>query len=147
MGAVSRERLQVRLSTAWLACSWRIRACQTFVARTQPTKRATSAFATFQRVTYYLLAFQRDEGSRVLESRARQKIEVGGDNLDGITISLEGGITIPGRIKIDGSSSVTFDRLHLQLMPLDEDGQLGGHSEVKKDGSLNLSQSTTAVTY
>jgi hypothetical protein len=88
--------------------------------------------------TYYLLAFQREEGTLVYESRARQKIEVGGDNLDGITISLGGGITIPGRVKIDSSSSVTFDRLGLSLTPVDEDSQLGGHSEVKKDGSFEF---------
>ena len=88
--------------------------------------------------TYYVLAYQREEGTRVYESRARQKIEVGGDNLDGITISLGGGITIQGRIKIDGSSSLAFDRLHLSLMPVDEDDPLSGHSEVKKDGSFEF---------
>jgi Carboxypeptidase regulatory-like domain len=88
--------------------------------------------------TYYILAFQREEGTHVYESRARQKIEVGGDNLDGVTISLGGGVTIQGRIKIDGSSSVTFDRLQLSLMPVDEEGPLSGHSEVKKDGSFEF---------
>ena len=88
--------------------------------------------------TYYLLAYQRDEGTRVYEDRARQKVEVGGENIDGLTISLGGGITIQGRVKMDGTSSTALDRIQLTLMPADEDGELGGHTEVKKDGSFEF---------
>jgi len=87
--------------------------------------------------TYYIVAYQQ-EGTHVYESRARQKIEVGGDNLEGVTVSFGGGITIQGRIKIDGSGSITLDRLQLSLVPIDEDGLLSGHSEVKKDGSFEF---------
>ncbi len=88
--------------------------------------------------TYYILVYQRQEGTRVYESRARHKVEVTGDNIDALTISLSTGVTIQGRLKIEGSGSVALDRLRLALMPVEEDGQLGGHSEVKKDGSFEF---------
>jgi len=91
--------------------------------------------------TYYILAFQRQAGTAVYESRARQKVEVtsdNSDNIDGLTISLSAGVTIQGRLKVEGSGSVGFDRLHLALMPVEDDGPSGGHSEVKKDGSFEF---------
>ena len=88
--------------------------------------------------TYYILAYQRQEGTGVYESRSRQKVEVTGDNIDALTISLSTGVTIQGRFKVEGSSSVALDRLHLALMPVDEDGNLGGHSAVKKRWKLRV---------
>ena len=87
---------------------------------------------------YYILAYQRQEGTRVYESRARQKVEVTGDNIDAVTISLSAGVTIQGRIKVEGSGSVALDRLHLALMPVEDDGPSGGNSEVNKDGSFEF---------
>jgi hypothetical protein len=84
--------------------------------------------------TYYILGYQRQEGTGVYESRSRQKVEVTGDNIDALTVSLSTGVTFQGRLKVEGSCSVAVDRLHLALMPVDEDGNLGGHSAVKKDG-------------
>ena len=88
--------------------------------------------------TYYLIAYVREEGGRIFESRARQKIEVGGENIDSLTISLTGGTTIQGRIRIDGTSSVTLDRIRLILTSVDEEGPMGGSGDVKKDGSFEI---------
>jgi hypothetical protein len=89
--------------------------------------------------TYYILAYQRDPGSRVYESRVRQKVEVGEDNIEALTVSLvNGGATIQGRVKVDGSSSIVLDRIGLALSPTDENGDLGAYCEVKKDGSFEL---------
>lgn len=89
--------------------------------------------------TYYILAYQRQEGAPVYyESRARQKVEVTGNNIDALTISLSAGVTIQGRLKVEGSGSVALDRLNLALMPVEEDGLSGGPSEVKKDGSFEF---------
>ena len=88
--------------------------------------------------TYYVLAYQRQEGTGIYESRARQKVEVAGENIDALTISLNKGVTIQGRLKVEGAASVALDRLHLTLMPVEEDELSGGHSEVKKDGSFEF---------
>jgi len=88
--------------------------------------------------TYYVVAFQRQENARVFEARARQKVEVMGENIDSLTISLNAGATIQGRIRVDGASSVMLDRVGLALTPVDEDGQMGGHGDVKKDGSFEI---------
>ncbi len=88
--------------------------------------------------TYYVVAFQRQENAPVFEARARQKIEVMGENIDSLTISLGGGATIQGRIRIDGTSAISMDRVGLMLSSVDEDGQMGGHADVKKDGSFEI---------
>ena len=88
--------------------------------------------------TYFILAYQRDSGTRVYESRARQKVEVGGDNIDALTVSLNTGATIQGRIKVDGASSILLDTANLQLVPTDENGGMGAYTEFKKDGSFEL---------
>jgi hypothetical protein len=87
--------------------------------------------------SYFITVYKRGDGSRY-ESRARQKIEVSGDNAASLTISLGGGATIQGRVKVDGPSSVVLDRISVLLMPVEEEGQLGGHSEVKKDGTFEM---------
>lgn len=89
--------------------------------------------------TYYVLAYQRDSGSRGYKPGVRQKVEVGEDNIEGLTVSLlNTGATIQGKVRVDGSSSVRLDGIHLSLMPIDEDWQMGAHSEVKKDGSFEF---------
>lgn len=87
--------------------------------------------------TYYVIAFQRQENAPVFEARARQKVEVMGENIDSLTISLNAGVTIQGRIRVD-ASSVKLDRVVLALTSVDEDGQMGGHGDVKQDGSFEI---------
>lgn len=88
--------------------------------------------------TYYVVAFQRQENAPVFEARARQKVEVMGENIDSLTLSLNAGARIQGRIRVDGANSVTLDRIGLALTSIDEDGQMGGHGDVKKDGSFEI---------
>jgi len=88
--------------------------------------------------TYYVLAYQRDPGTRVYETRARQKVDVGEDNIDALTVSLNAGVTIQGRLRVDGSSSIALDRVNLALNPTDENGGMGAYTDVKKDGTFEL---------
>ena len=94
--------------------------------------------------TYYVIAFQRQENAPVFEARARQKVEVMGEYIDSLTISLNAGVTIQGRIRVD-ASSVKLDRVVLALTSVDEDGQMGGHGDVSKTG-FGSNRSTTAIT-
>ena len=83
--------------------------------------------------------FQRVEGSQgFYESSARQKIEVAGDNIDSLTITLGTGVTIQGRVKIDGATSIALDRINLTLRSVDEDAPFGGNAEPKKDGTFEM---------
>jgi protocatechuate 3,4-dioxygenase beta subunit len=88
--------------------------------------------------TYYVIAFLRQEGTYNYQSRARHKIEVGGDNIEGLTISLNSGVTVQGTLKLDGSTSVSLDGIQIALRPVDEDSQFGGSSQTKKDGSFEV---------
>jgi len=89
--------------------------------------------------SYYVIVYQRVEGSGgIYESRARQKIEVAGDNIDSLTITLGTGVTIPGRVKLDGAGSVALDRINLTLISVDEDALPGGHAEPKKDATFEM---------
>ena len=53
--------------------------------------------------SYFITVYKRGDGSPTYESRARQKIEVSGDNIDSLTISLGDAATIQGRVKVDGA--------------------------------------------
>jgi len=89
--------------------------------------------------SYYVIVYQRVEGSGgVYESSARQKIEVTGDNIDSLTITLGTGVTIQGRVKADGASSIALDRINLKLASVDEDSLPGGHAGPKKDGTSEI---------
>lgn len=87
---------------------------------------------------YYITVHQRQQGTYVYTARARQKIDVIGENIDSLTITLGLGVTIQGRVKIDGVSSSVLDRVSFALAPVDEDGPFGGDAEMNKDGSFEM---------
>lgn len=87
--------------------------------------------------SYVIAAYQQSEGEDVYEARGRQKIEVGGENIDSLTISL-GGISIQGRVTVAGAGTLTLDRLRVGLSGVDEDGQFSGQGRVKKDGTFEI---------
>jgi hypothetical protein len=88
--------------------------------------------------SYYIYAYQRQETREVYESTARQKVEVGEDNIDALTVTLTPGVTFRGKIKTGSSGSVDFDRLSLSLASVDESEVPGGHAEVKNDGTFEF---------
>jgi 5-hydroxyisourate hydrolase-like protein (transthyretin family) len=88
--------------------------------------------------SYYIVAYLREPGTVAYESRARQKIEVTGDNIDALTVTLTPGVPIRASIKADGSASLSVDRTRLFLMSVEEDRQFGGSCELKKDGTCEF---------
>ena len=87
--------------------------------------------------SYVIVVYQRGEWE-VYETTARQKIEVGNENIDSLTVSLSGGASFEGRVTVAGSGSVTLDRINVVLSSIDDDEQLGGYSRVKKDGTFEI---------
>jgi len=81
--------------------------------------------------SYVIAAYQRDEGEGVYEPRGQQKIEVSGENIDSVTISLGGGTSFQGRVTVAGGGSPTLDRIGISFSGIDEDEQLGGEGRVK----------------
>jgi hypothetical protein len=88
--------------------------------------------------SYWINVYSRGEKDFVYENRARQKIEVGSENIDSLTISLTGGTTIPGRIIANGTGITDINRATVALSPVEGDEQLGGMGRVEKDGTFEI---------
>ena len=68
---------------------------------------------------------------------ASQKIEVGSDNLDSITLAMGRGVSISGRVQLSGTGTVRFERMSLQLLSHD-DPSTRAWTQVKKDGTFQI---------
>jgi hypothetical protein len=88
--------------------------------------------------SYVLIVYQSGEDSQVYEQTARRKIEVGGENIEALIVSLGGGSTFEGRVLVEGTDTAALQRLRVGFNPIDEDGQWAGHRMVKKDGSFEI---------
>jgi len=88
--------------------------------------------------SYVIMAYQRAEGEHVYEAQGREKVEVGGENIESLTIFLGRGATVRGRITVAGAGSVTLDRVGVGLLPTEGDEQFGERGRVKKDGSFEI---------
>ena len=69
--------------------------------------------------------------------QASQKIEVGSDNIDSITLALGRGANFSGRVEVSGAGTIPFDRLFLNLIAHD-DQSAAAWARVKKDGTFQL---------
>ena len=88
--------------------------------------------------SYVIVAYQRDGGSGVYEQRGRQKIEVGDENIDSLTVSLGGGVSFQGRVAVVGPGSPPLDRIVIVFYAIDSDEQSGGYCRVKNDGTFEI---------
>jgi hypothetical protein len=95
-------------------------------------------FRNISEGSYWINVFIRGEKDFTYENRARQKIEVGSENIDSLIISLVGGSTIPGRIIVDGKSITDINRASVALGPVEGDDQFGGFGRVQKDGTFEI---------
>ena len=105
----------------------------------QDTTDETGAF-NFKGVpsgSYVISVYAREEGGDVYEVRGRQKVEVSGENIDSLTISLGGGTNLQGRITVDGAGSPAWDGIRISLSATDGES-IGGQADVKKDGSFEI---------
>ena len=88
--------------------------------------------------SYTLVAFLNYEGNQLT---ARQQVEVGNSDLEGIEMVLKPGIELKGRVRIEGETveKITLEGLRAGLRPRDEAaiGRPGGGA-VASDGSFTL---------
>ena len=86
--------------------------------------------------SYVLVAYQ---GMRSNKPRsARQKLEVGNDNIDSVTLALGAGMNFSGRVTVAGLGSVRKDRIFIRLLPIGEGESWGNGGDVKKDGTFEI---------
>ena len=88
--------------------------------------------------SYVLVVYQRRDREEVYEPGARLKVEVNGDNIDSLTISLGLGVAIRGRVLVAGPNSKALDRIRVDLQSVDDDHQFGGFARVRKDGTFEI---------
>lgn len=88
--------------------------------------------------SYVLVVYQRREHEDIYEPQARQKIELNGDNIDSLTISLGAGVTFRGRVTIAGPGSMALDRIRIGFQSVDEDQEFSSLELVRKDGTFEI---------
>jgi protocatechuate 3,4-dioxygenase beta subunit len=86
--------------------------------------------------SYLIYTSQRNDGNRVYEARGQQKVEVNGEDVDSVIISVGGGTSLQGRVAFDGASPSKLPRLHAVLYGSDEERSWG--TEVNKDGTFEI---------
>jgi hypothetical protein len=87
--------------------------------------------------TYAIVVYQPEEGNDY-EAHARQKVEVGGENIESLTISVASSTNFQGQVTVAGPGSVTLDQIGVAFTPIDEDGPPSREARVKKDGSFEI---------
>jgi protocatechuate 3,4-dioxygenase beta subunit len=86
--------------------------------------------------SYVFVVYQRGDGDTYGPS-AWQKVEIGDENIDSLTVFLGGGTNFQGRVSVAGLGSVTLDRMRVMLLSIDQDTQFW-HGRVKKDGTFEI---------
>lgn len=86
--------------------------------------------------SYFVMANQRSTGPEESGFHARQKIEVGTDNVDSVILALGRGVKVSGHVMAAGGT-VHLERLFVTLISR-EDKFPGGWARVKKDGSFEV---------
>jgi protocatechuate 3,4-dioxygenase beta subunit len=72
---------------------------------------------------------------------ARVPIEVGGSNLEGVSLTIRGGVTVSGRVRVEGEATVSLAQLRLNLLPAEPGAVQFGPmptQQPKEDGAFQL---------
>lgn len=90
--------------------------------------------------SYVVGAYEQDEGEESYELQGQQKVEVSGENIDSLVISLSAGTALQGRVTVAGAGSPALNRMQINLSDTDEgsSGMIGSQGRVKKDGTFEI---------
>ena len=86
--------------------------------------------------SYTLFAYQRVRGNKPYS--ARQKLEVGNDNINSVTLALGVGTRLAGRVSVAGPDSIRRGRIFINLIPVGEGGSWSSSGPVEKDGTFEI---------
>lgn len=85
--------------------------------------------------SYTLSAYWFDEGKSYV---AKQNIEVGNADVEGVTLTIAPGTTINGRVNWDGKPSLEGDELSVSLYSPEQIMEFGGAARVSPSGAFTL---------
>jgi protocatechuate 3,4-dioxygenase beta subunit len=85
---------------------------------------------------YAIIASYRGDGDKPYQGQ--QRVEVGNEDISSIAVLLGGGVTVHGRISVNGPGAPALDRLHVILFSIDEEGPTVAQGHAKKDGTLEI---------
>ena len=72
---------------------------------------------------------------------ARTAIQVGSSNIEGISLTVRGGVPVNGRVRVEGETTASLAGLRVMLQPAEAGGIVFGPfptQQVKEDGSFQL---------
>ncbi len=88
--------------------------------------------------SYNLMASAEHEGKQL---SARQPIEVGNTDLEGVVVTLGQSVALRGRVRVEGNSALSLGTLNVFLQPKEETVYWGGtNSSLRPDGSFEIDQ-------
>jgi hypothetical protein len=88
--------------------------------------------------SYFLIAMWNTAG-RTFSTRV--PVDVAGSNLEGVSLTIRGGVPVTGRVRVEGEATVSFAQLHLNLVPAEpgviQFGPLPSQ-QLKEDGTFQM---------
>jgi protocatechuate 3,4-dioxygenase beta subunit len=72
---------------------------------------------------------------------ARVPVEVGGSNLEGVSLTIRGGVPVTGRVRVEGETTASLAHLRLNLLPAEPGALQFGPmptQQLKEDGTFQL---------
>jgi protocatechuate 3,4-dioxygenase beta subunit len=105
---------------------------------TSVTPEGTFEFRGVTPGSYFVIAQVNAQGKNFA---ARTAIQVGGSNVEGITLPLRGGVPVSGRVRVEGETTQAIASVHVLLRPAETGGVVYGPfptQQVKEDGSFQM---------
>jgi hypothetical protein len=102
------------------------------------TPQGTFEFRGVAPGSYFVVAAINAPGKSIT---ARTAIQVGGVNLEGISLTIRGGVPVSGHLRVEGETTQSIASVRLLLQPADLGGLMFGPmptQQVKPDGSFQL---------
>jgi 5-hydroxyisourate hydrolase-like protein (transthyretin family) len=104
------------------------------------TPQGTFEFRSVTPGSYFVVGAVNSPGKTFT---ARTPIQVGGSNVEGISLTIRGGVPVSGRVRVEGESAASLAQMRVTLVSAEIAGiQFGPipNQQVKEDGSFQLEE-------